>query len=118
MQILTKEDCSENIIVVVRVKPPGEDETAEKHCITTDKNSITLDTRTDLKTFCFDYIAGEKVSQEEIFEITGRPLADACIKGTSFSRFLRLQCNGIRIWTDWSWQNVHDPRSDCRTDPF
>ena len=82
MQTQTKDEHEENIIVMVRVKPMNEDESSEKRCITIDKNSITLDSRTDLRTFSFDYIANEKVGQEEIFERAGRSLADACIKGT------------------------------------
>ena len=82
MQSQTTMESEENIIVMIRVKPICEEEASEKRCVVIDKNSITLDARTDLKTFSFDYIANDKVTQDEIFEKAGRPLADACIKGT------------------------------------
>ncbi len=87
MQTQTKDEHEENIIVVVRVKPLSCEE-GDRKCMTVDRNSLTIDVRTELKTFHFDYIANDTVRQEEIFEIAGRPLADACIQGN----------RGPRVW--------------------
>eukprot|EP01022_Parablepharisma_sp_SALTPOND_P031245 TRINITY_DN790_c0_g1_i2.p1 TRINITY_DN790_c0_g1~~TRINITY_DN790_c0_g1_i2.p1 ORF type:complete len:611 (-),score=94.86 TRINITY_DN790_c0_g1_i2:2558-4390(-) len=95
----TQDGQAENIIVMVRVKPLGETEPSDRRCITVDKNNITLDMKTDIKTFCFDYIASDKIGQEEIFERAGRSLADACIKGYNATVFAYGQTGAGKTYT-------------------
>lgn len=89
----------ENIIVMVRVKPLCENESSDKNCLTIDKNIITLDTKMEAKPFCFDYVAGDKATQEEIFEKAGRPFADACLQGYNATVFAYGQTGAGKTYT-------------------
>ena len=81
MQGVVNEESRENVLVMVRVRPQNEGERGEKRCVTVEGNNVLLDIRPELKTFAFDYVADESISQDLIFQYAGRPLADACIRG-------------------------------------
>lgn len=84
---------------MVRVKPLCEAEVMEKSCLTVDKNTITLDTKADAKPFCFDYVASDKATQEDIFEKAGRPFADACLQGYNATVFAYGQTGAGKTYT-------------------
>jgi len=97
--IPTNLEQAENIIVMVRCRPLSEPESADKKSVIVDKTTITLDMKTDIKTFCFDYIASDTVGQDEIFERAGRPLADACMKGYNATVFAYGQTGAGKTYT-------------------
>ncbi|KAG6557215.1 hypothetical protein Mapa_001142 [Marchantia paleacea] len=74
-----------NVQVVVRVRPPNKKESDQGYvkCIGVDSgsHSLTLTYRPQPRTFTFDYVADELVTQEEIFAAVGRPITDACLQG-------------------------------------
>lgn len=92
MQEETPKEHNENIIVIVRVRPLNENEANDKKCITIENNSISIDVPNERKSFAFDYIADEKVTQNDIFHKAGSPLADACIQGI-YNKILKLGYN-------------------------
>lgn len=79
---------SENIRVACRIRPPSAREQAEatslglERCVLTPEGS---DERSVIQVgkaqFTFDYIAGEASTQEELFEVVGRPMAQAVMHG-------------------------------------
>ena len=71
---------------MVRVRPLNERELNEgaKSCVILDSNfpkTITLDAKPNNKEFNFDYVVGADTSQEDIFNIVGRPLTSVCLEG-------------------------------------
>ncbi|KAL3693895.1 hypothetical protein R1sor_007546 [Riccia sorocarpa] len=74
-----------NVQVVVRVRPPSNREKDQGYikCVGVDSvsHSVTLNYRPQPRTFTFDYVADEVVSQEEIFAAVGKPITDACLQG-------------------------------------
>ncbi len=77
----------DNIQVIVRVRALNEKERNEgsKSCITlnNDNNNILiLDSKPERKTFYFDYVGGEKLTQKELYVLVGRPLLNAAIEGS------------------------------------
>ena len=74
-----------HIRVICRVRPQNsrERKMSAGHCIqvSDDETTIQLETKSDHKTFCFDYSAAESVSQEDIFERVGLPITQRCIDG-------------------------------------
>ena len=72
---------AENILVVLRVRPLNGPDSSENRCITTEKATVNIDTRSEIKQFVFDYVAGEQEKQDTLFEIAGKPLAESCLKG-------------------------------------
>ena len=81
-----------NIQVMVRVRPLNSREKTEgaKSCITfsdENPNMITLDCKPETKTFVFDFVGGEKTTQEDIFNVCGRPITHACLEGKNDKYF-------------------------------
>lgn len=89
----------ENIIVMVRVKPLNEGEISDKSFLVVDNNSISVDIKTESKSFCFDYVASDKISQEIIFEKAGRTFADACLEGYNATVFAYGQTGAGKTYT-------------------
>jgi len=63
---------TDNIQVMVRVRPLNDREKREgaKSCIILDEeapNSIIIDAKPETKTFKFDFVGGDKTTQEDIF---------------------------------------------------
>ncbi|KAL2634283.1 hypothetical protein R1flu_005762 [Riccia fluitans] len=74
-----------NVQVVVRVRPPSNREKDQGYvkCVGVDSgaHSVTLNYRPQPRTFTFDYVADEVVTQEDIFAAVGKPITDACLQG-------------------------------------
>jgi kinesin family member 15 len=80
------EKDKDSIQVMVRVRPLNERERNEgaKSCINFNEeipNSLILDSRPEPKNFYFDFVGGEKTTQEDIFRIVGKTLTTACLEG-------------------------------------
>ena len=80
--------------VIVRVRPLTSSYSASsilaasdgvKRCIRGTKDaSITLETS---ETFTFDFVAGENISQDQMFEKIGKPIVDSCLQGYNSTIF-------------------------------
>lgn len=80
------EKDKDNIQVMVRVRPLNDREikSGDKSCIDFVPevvNQIIIDSKPEPKLFSFDYISGTKSTQEEIFNICGKPLTHVCLEG-------------------------------------
>lgn len=85
-----QEAPSDNINVLVRCRPLSEKEKHEgsKICLRVDDknpNMLILDTKPDPKYFTFDHIANEQATQEQVFTIIGKPIANSCLEGRFFA---------------------------------
>jgi len=89
----------ENIKVMVRLKPITNTEYTEASYITTDNNSITINTKGDTKSFLFDHVFIDTATQEQVFERAGQPLADAYIKGYNTTIFAYGQTGAGKTYT-------------------
>lgn len=72
------------ISVACRMRPKTQAELASssKPFYTIESNrKINIDSKVDQKTFCFDYIADDFVSQSDFFEQTGVSITQACLDG-------------------------------------
>ena len=77
---------NENIQVLMRVRPlSGKEKTqGATSCLNYSEdtsNTIQIDSKPDPKTFVFDYVAGQNIGQDEIFNIIGKPLTISCFEG-------------------------------------
>jgi len=94
---MSVDPLSENISVVIRVRPLN---TLEGNsCITISQHTISLDLKTETKQFSFDYVAAESVSQEMIFNLVGKPLTDACLEGYNATVFAYGQTGAGKTFT-------------------
>jgi len=76
------------IVVLIRIRPLNEREQLEKEQYSfrideDSKNTLIFDasTRNDAKTFTFDHVCPEQVSQDEVFRLIGIPTAKTCLQG-------------------------------------
>ncbi|CAG9311328.1 unnamed protein product [Blepharisma stoltei] len=77
---------NDNVKVAIRVRPLSNKEKAEclgKQCIQVDlsMSSISIDTKSSIKTFTYDFIGDQDITQEELFEVIGQPIASSCLAG-------------------------------------
>ena len=91
-------DC---VNVMVRCRPLSEKEQQEgaNACLKIDpanSSMLTLDTKPDPKYFTFDCIAGERTTQEQVFNVIGRPIANSCLQG-KHSRGMNYVCSPCLI---------------------
>lgn len=73
-----------NIRVVVRVRPRNDREASMGGAICVqpqDGNSLRLVAPAEPHSFAFDHVANETSSQEDIFNVAGRPIVDNCLRG-------------------------------------
>lgn len=71
-------DSKDNVKVAIRVRPLNQRESIEnqKKCINIhESHTISIDGRPESKIFTYDYVADENVSQDQIFDIVGKPIA-------------------------------------------
>jgi len=71
---------------MVRVRPLNDREKNEgaKSCVILDEdkpNIITIDAKPEPKTFKFDFVGGDKITQEDIFQIAAKPLMMSALEG-------------------------------------
>ena len=75
---------SSTIKVVVRVRPRNDREASMGGAICVqpqNANSVRLVPPAEPHAFSFDYVAGEKTSQQDMFDVAGRPIVENCLKG-------------------------------------
>lgn len=95
---------NDNIKVAVRVRPQNlkeRDEFSGKKCIDVDISSstITLDSKPNHKTFTYDFVGDQNISQEEIFEVIGKPIASSCLAGYNGTIFAYGQTGAGKTYT-------------------
>ncbi|OAE21380.1 hypothetical protein AXG93_3658s1020 [Marchantia polymorpha subsp. ruderalis] len=111
-----------NVQVVVRVRPPNKKESDQGYvkCIGVDSgsHSLTLTYRPQPRTFTFDYVADELVTQEEIFAAVGRPITDACLQGYHCCLIAYGQTGAGKTFTmEGEWLYGPDPESSSGNSP-
>ena len=74
---------TDNIQVMVRVRPLNNKESAEESCVAVqpELNQIILDAKPEQKLFTFDWVGGESTTQEQIFDVVGKPMVQTCLEG-------------------------------------
>lgn len=80
MQLSPKQ---ENIRVIIRLRPPSEEDFS-KTCIKIEANSsntLRIESQQEAKFFTSDYLADENVNQQEMYSIVAKPIVDSCIQG-------------------------------------
>lgn len=94
----------DNIQVLVRIRPLSSKEVSEgsHSCLIADDQDpqkITLDCKTDVKSFFFDYVATEKITQIDLFELVGKPLSHICLDGYNICVFAYGQTGAGKTYT-------------------
>lgn len=70
---------SNNVKVVVRVRPLNDDEQnhGTKKCLAVvNTSSVTIDSKPEPKIFNYDYVVSEEETQESVFTNVAKPIAD------------------------------------------
>jgi hypothetical protein len=103
----------DNVRVYIRVRPLSDRELAEgtaRKCVNVLQNSsLILDVRPDPKRFTFDYIGDETTSQQELFEVIGKPISVSCLDGYNGTIFAYGQTGAGKTFTI---QGTADPSKD------
>ncbi|CAI5510721.1 unnamed protein product [Closterium sp. Naga37s-1] len=100
-----------NIQVIVRVRPPAGPELTGypgpgAKCVAQDgPRSLFLvnpDRAGATEQFTFDHVAGESATQEDLFEVAGRPIVENCLSGYNSTMFaygqVRCICRVARVF--------------------
>jgi hypothetical protein len=91
---------STSIKVIVRVRPLSE---REKSCGSSEcvrvQSTDTVVLGKDSKGFSFDFVADAATTQSKVFELTGRPVVDACIAGYNATIFAYGQTGSGKTFT-------------------
>ena len=77
------------------------DSVIERRCVTSNDNDprvVNLASESDQK-FTFDYVAGERTPQSDIFEQVGRRIVDQCLMGYNGSIFAYGQTGSGKTFT-------------------
>ena len=92
---------TDNIQVMVRVRPLNSRESAEETCLGVDQqsNKIVLDAKPEQKVFIFDWVGGESTKQEEIFDVIGKPMVQTCLEGYNCCIFAYGQTGAGKTYT-------------------
>jgi hypothetical protein len=79
------EAAVEMVKVVVRIRPLSSREVIEgcTRCIGADVEacSVYIGSEAESKTFTYDFVADEDITQEEVFCVVGKPIASCCLAG-------------------------------------
>ena len=83
---------TDNVRVALRIRPLNDREIAEtrdKRCIEviSKMNTVVMETKTGSKSFTYDYVADSDISQEEIFQTLGQPVATYSLLGYNTTLF-------------------------------
>ena len=96
-------DHKDNVKVAIRIRPLNDKERQEggKPGITIQEpfKSIAIDMKSERKCFKFDYIAAEDVSQSDIFDMIGEPIASSCLSGYNGTIFAYGQTGAGKTFT-------------------
>jgi len=98
---------SDNIKVCIRVRPlnPQEAQADPRSYIQTFPNQPSClivdqkDGKTEPKTYNFDWVAGESATQQDIFELIGKPMVDKCLEGYNCCIFAYGQTGTGKTYT-------------------
>lgn len=95
---------SDNIQVAIRVRPLNARENSDsqgKKCIQVNNrsNSVAITVNSSTRYFKYDYVGDEDVSQEELFESIGKPIASSCLCGYNGSIFAYGQTGSGKTYT-------------------
>lgn len=79
---------TDNIRVMVRIRPPNARETAEasKSSIWVAEDhphTVVLDGHQKTRQFTFDWVGGPSTKQADLFDFIGRQMVDACLEGST-----------------------------------
>ena len=75
---------SDKIQVLVRVRPLLTDiESNSRVCTIVDSklNSISIDCKPNAKQFSYDYVMNSECTQEQVFQLVGKPITNCCLRG-------------------------------------
>ena len=96
-------DGNGNVQIMVRVRPAStrEREGGFQSAVQVDSktNAIVLNVKPTPRNFTFDHVAGEGLSQEDVFEQIGRPLTDTCLHGYNCSLIAYGQTGAGKTYT-------------------
>jgi len=92
---------TDNIQVMVRVRPLNNKESAEESCVAVqpELNQIILDAKPEQKLFTFDWVGGESTTQEQIFDVVGKPMVQTCLEGYNCCIFAYGQTGAGKTYT-------------------
>ena len=95
---------SDNIQVMVRVRPFNQRERVEdsKSCVLLEDykpNCLTLDAKPEQKTFSFDWVGGDRTTQQDIFEVVGKAMVNTCMEGYNCCIFAYGQTGAGKTFT-------------------
>eukprot|EP01084_Bolivina_argentea_P140715 247334_1 len=98
----------QNIQVIVRVRPPVEEE--KKLCVEVNNhNQICISDNNTINNFNFDYVAGMNTKQIEMMELVGKQVTDKCLKGYTATIFAYGQTGSGKTYT---MQGEYPPQSN------
>ncbi|OMJ82947.1 hypothetical protein SteCoe_16220 [Stentor coeruleus] len=95
-------DFKDNVRVALRIRPLNAKESNENatKCVSiVESKTILLDTKPEAKSFTYDFVAGEDISQDSIFEMVGKPITTSCIKGYNGTIFAYGQTGAGKTFT-------------------
>ena len=96
-------DQKDNVRVAIRVRPLNDRERSEAAktsiSISEGQNTLSLEVKSEFKSFTFDYVATDTISQSEIFEAIGKPIADSCLSGYNSTIFAYGQTGAGKTFT-------------------
>jgi kinesin family protein 15 len=92
---------STSIKVIVRVRPLSDREKScgSSECVRVQGTDTVVLGSKDGKGFSFDFVADTATSQSKVFELTGRPVVDACISGYNATIFAYGQTGSGKTFT-------------------
>ena len=96
-------DQKDNVKVIIRVRPLNEREKQEGAKISVSipepYKTVAIDVKSEQKCFTYDYVASEDITQEEIFEQVGKPIALSCLTGYNGTIFAYGQTGAGKTFT-------------------
>lgn len=95
---------SDTIQVMVRVRPFNQRERIEdsKACVIIEDyrpNCLILDAKPEQKVFNFDWVGGDSTTQQDIFEVVGKPMVNTCLEGYNCCIFAYGQTGAGKTFT-------------------
>jgi chromosome segregation ATPase len=75
----------DNVKVVIRIRPLNSRELQDgsRRCLSAqvDRSAVALEAKPKAKTFTYDFVADEDITQDEIFQVVGKPITTSCLSG-------------------------------------
>ena len=88
-----------NIKVAIRVRPQLETEVVDACVACPSETTISVSTQNDVQCFSFDYVAGQTVTQEEVFQRIGIDLVDSALERYNSTLFVYGQTGSGKTYT-------------------